>query len=171
VSDAFVQAINNLDQEAFQALTAGWTVVSGPPTGAGFLYSVTAVPGTTGAWAVGTTDETGLPIPGLPLIDSWNGTSWTKSTVPSISSYAILKSVDASSASDAWAVGYSTENLATDTPVVLHWNGTWSTSPSAASAVLGGRLQRPGKHDERLGKHHEPADRAGQPQAAGLTST
>jgi hypothetical protein len=61
----------------------------------------------TDAWAVGSSNQ-GF----APLIERWNGTSWTRaSTVPvPPGSTASLSSVSALSATDAWAVGTSRDN-------------------------------------------------------------
>ncbi len=70
------------------------------------------------------------------LIRHWNGTAW--STVPSPNPGAdwnYLFAVSATSAKDAWAVGYDSLPAGPGTVIsgtlILHWNGTtWSRIPS-----------------------------------------
>jgi hypothetical protein len=113
---------------------SAWTVVAAPPANAS-LNAVATIPGSTGAWAVGATEDPTFALFDQPIIDSWNGSSWTPSTVPGVPGLGTLTSVSASGASDAWAVGYYTQDLAEDVPVALHWNGSaWSSSSSVASA-------------------------------------
>jgi hypothetical protein len=120
-----------------------WTVAPAPPIGANSaLHAIAAIPGTGDAWAVGGSGDppNGNPLYEIPLIYSWDGTSWTQASVPSSAGFvADLTAVSASSASDAWAVGYTTPDLVSATPDALHWNGSaWSTVGSASAAVLSG---------------------------------
>ena len=92
------------------------------------------------AWAVGyyLDNTTGL---NHTLIVHWNGTAWSRVQAPNPGSIVgpgdnALYGVSAVSASDAWAVGYSSINGAAHT-LILHWNGTaWSkvTSPNPSSS-------------------------------------
>jgi len=89
------------------------------------------------AWAVGTYFDAG----GHPrtLIEHWNGVKWSKqpSSNPSATEDELL-GVTAISASNAWAVGYSTTPTSYRT-LILHWNGVkWrrvtSPNPGGSSA-------------------------------------
>jgi hypothetical protein len=63
--------------------------------------------------------------PSGPLIAHWNGTAWT--ITPSLAA-GTLTEITARSASDVWAVGYTTGPQT----LTLHWDGTtWTTVPSA----------------------------------------
>jgi hypothetical protein len=120
-----------------------WTIGPAAPAGGNSsLHAIAAIPGTDGAWAVGGYGDPpgGNPLYELPVIDSWNGTSWSQATVPAPSGYvADLTAVSASGASDAWAVGYTTPDLVSATPWAMHWNGsTWSTEGSATAALISG---------------------------------
>ena len=99
-----------LDQlESRQLLSSGFQVVSSPTiTGSG-LNAVAAV-SPTDIWAVGS-DSTG------PLIENFNGTSWSQVTAPITG--GALNGVSALSSDDVWAVGGSTSG-----PLVEFFNGT-----------------------------------------------
>ena len=90
--------------------------------------------------------------------ERWNGRHWTSVPNPGTTADTELSSVAVTSASNAWAVGYSLRG----SPVIMHWNGTrWSdiVSPvkrgvlsavaasSARNAWAVGYLLRPGKGD------------------------
>lgn len=116
-----------------------WTIVSAPPTGEnGQLAGVSALSGTD-AWAVGSTNAELNGVGAKPLIDNWNGTSWSQVSAPTTpGNTASLVAVSASSATDAWAVGHTQVNREDFAPLALHWNGTaWSVSASAATALAG----------------------------------
>jgi len=126
--------------EAWNGTT--WTLMATPPVPGGYgggFFDISCVSGTD-CWAVGTAlTGNGGGGPHGTLIENWNGTSW--SIVPSPDPTgpgvvgAILQSVSCTSASNCFAVGYSTddngENL---NDVILQWNGTaWSIVPGAAT--------------------------------------
>jgi hypothetical protein len=114
-----------LDQlESRQLLSSGFQVVSSPTiTGSG-LSAVSAV-SPTDIWAVGS-DSTG------PLIENFNGTSWSQVPSPALSDVADLNGVGALSSKDVWAVGSDNGN-----PLVEFFNGT-SWSVQASPTISGG---------------------------------
>src|SRR5207237_741608 len=83
-------------------------------------------------WAVGYY-RSGPPYE--PLTIHWDGTSWSQvpSSNPAMFSNT-LTSVDAISANDIWAVGYSSAEGAPASQtrtLTMHWNGSnWSVVPS-----------------------------------------
>jgi hypothetical protein len=86
-----------------------WAVQSMPTPPAGTTYTLNGVscPTSNSCFAVGySSTESGAKQ--APLVESWNGTSWTVSSVPSPEGYARsgLEGVSCTSASDCWAVGY-----------------------------------------------------------------
>ena len=111
----------------------GWSVVPSPNRGPGasFLNGVTAI-APNDAWAVGTHDLASTAQ--APLVEHWNGTSW--SVVPSPyfhhSIQTTLGDVSAVSANDVWAVGsYFSERRRGYVPLTEHWDGTaWSIVPA-----------------------------------------
>jgi hypothetical protein len=121
------------------AVAQSWTIVSAPPTGEnGQLAAVSAV-SDADAWAVGSTNAALDGVGAKPLIDNWNGTSWTQVATPATpGNTASLAAVSASSATDAWAVGHTQVNKEDFAPLGLHWNGSaWSVSSSFATALAG----------------------------------
>jgi hypothetical protein len=111
----------------------GWSVVPSPNRGPGasFLSGVTAI-APNDVWAVGGRD---LPSTArAPLVEHWNGTSW--SVVPSPyfhrSLQTSLADISAVSANDVWAVGsYYSERRRGNFPLTEHWDGTaWSIIPA-----------------------------------------
>ena len=72
------------------------------------------------AWAVGAENETSLNV-GVPLILHWNGVSWSKVTVRSLTGPGSLLSVSAPSRLNVWILGKDAAGT-----FLLHWNGaTW----------------------------------------------
>ena len=118
---------------ASPALAAtGWTVATVPPTGENaFLSGVSADSGSD-ARAVGSEDAEANGVGAKPVIDQWNGTAWSQLTAPATAgNTASLAAVSASSASDAWAVGYTQVNREDIAGLTMHWNGTaWTTVPA-----------------------------------------
>jgi hypothetical protein len=119
-----------------------WKQQASPdPTGfsRGSLLSAVAATSASNAWAVGTSTHTFSSS--QTLIAHWNGSAWTRVPSPNpagtgSSSQNALFSVAATSASNAWAVGYYS-NGRTSGSLVLHWNGTtWKQQTSPAQGTL-----------------------------------
>jgi hypothetical protein len=99
-----------------------WKVVTMPQVTGAVFTSADAM-SATNVWAAGNS-------PSGPLIAHWNGTTWTITSSPAAGT---LTGITARSASDVWAVGYTTGPHT----LTLHWNGsTWATvsSPNVGSA-------------------------------------
>jgi hypothetical protein len=120
-----------------------WSIVPSPDggvTGNHFstLQAVTAV-SPSDVWAVG--GQAGIrgqmPVT-VPLIEHWNGTSWSITPVPT-AALGVLESVSAASASDIWAVGAGQQ--AGQSTVALHFDGSsWTmvtvpTPPGTSGAL------------------------------------
>jgi hypothetical protein len=120
-----------------QAATT-WTVLTTPNRGtiANELYGSAAL-SSTSAWAVGSWYDTNLASP-RTMILRWNGTAWSTVTSPNATSfYNELTDVDATSATNAWAVGYANGSSGVNgmprNTLAMRWNGTaWSitTTPN-----------------------------------------
>jgi hypothetical protein len=97
----------------------GWNPVTDPNLHSrDTLFSVSAY-SPADVWVAGILEG------GRPLIDHWDGATWTSMPSP-IGSASYLKGVHAVSASDVWAVGgvYETRTL------IEHWDGTaWTRVP------------------------------------------
>lgn len=99
---------------------SAWQRVPSPSPGAHGSYtslSGVAATATDDAWAVGSTTSPTGSREGT-LILHWNGTVWTRVPSPSPGTRASLLDVTATSADNAWAVGYDREG-----PLILRWNG------------------------------------------------
>src|SRR3954468_6267656 len=110
-----------------QAATS-WTVLSTPNRGsiANELFGSAAL-SPTSAWSVGSWYDTNLAAP-RTLVERWNGTAWSTVTSPNATAYYNeLRDVDATSATNAWAVGYangsSGVNGAPRNTLAMRWNG------------------------------------------------
>ena len=93
------------------------------------------------AWAVGAWSPIQHNAPSYPLIEHWNGVTWTLVPVPSSGGHVTevdLTAVAAISPTAAWAVG---EGVAGghSVPVFMGWDGTrWRYLPSPVGDALGG---------------------------------
>ena len=115
--------------ESRQLLSTGFQVVSSPTVTGSGLNAISAV-SPTDIWAVGSQPEgsTGQ----APLIENFNGTSWSQVPSPALSGFADLNGVSALSSKDVWAVGSDNGN-----PLVECFNGTaWSVQ--ASPTISGG---------------------------------
>jgi hypothetical protein len=105
-----------------------WTPVPSPSPGSVSVLQDVADAGKDVAWAVGTTREEAGPV--KTLIEQWDGSSWTVRPSPSPGDEENeLRSIDALSPADAWAVGvFYSSDYDGEQPLVEHWDGTaWAT--------------------------------------------
>lgn len=121
-----------------------WKQVRSPSPGGrhGSYLNALAIVSSSNAWAVGAYDD-GLAW--QTLIEHWNGRSWRRVASPNPSGSGMdnyINGVAATSASNAWAVGYYNVNgsMVTRT-LVEHWNGhSWKqmASPSPNGGAFNG---------------------------------
>jgi hypothetical protein len=117
-----------------------WQVDKSPDLpGDGVLSGVAAV-SRTKAWAVGSYYNGSAE---LTLIEHWNGTAWKIQPSPrrGLDKNRVLESVAATSATNAWAVGYQYGGGSnpSNRTLVEHWNGTaWKVQDSPSSGLLSG---------------------------------
>ena len=114
------------------AAAAGWTSVSVPQTGNNAELNGMSARTSTDAWAVGVQFGAAGQTPPPPVAYHWNGSAWSLTATPSLGVNAGLNAVSASSASDAWAVGFTLPSgYRVRQPLYEHWNGSaWSIVPS-----------------------------------------
>jgi hypothetical protein len=114
-----------------------WAQVSTPnPVGATFSYftSVTFAPDGT-AWSAGSYST---PSSSAPLLEHWDGSSWSLVTTAALPANGTLQDVYATSASDVWVVGSYTTSSGALQSLAAHWDGTtWTTlsSPNPGGAA------------------------------------
>jgi hypothetical protein len=110
----------------------GWTVVTPPASTSGAELTGSYALSDTDAWAVGN-------IGPDPVSLNWNGTAWSAVPTPAPSGSTpdwALKSVAASSTSDAWAVGEQSDGRTHDS-LYEHWNGSaWSVVTGPNEGIL-----------------------------------
>jgi hypothetical protein len=108
-----------------------WTRVATPnPVGGGYFNAVTAT-STSNAWAVGLAGPggPGVVAPTTPLIEHWNGRRWAEQRFPAVPAGGQFAGVAASSAANAWAVGWTGATV--EQTLIDHWNGkSWTRVPS-----------------------------------------
>jgi hypothetical protein len=124
---------------------SSWSIVPSPNGGVkgnrfSTLQAVTAV-SSTDVWAVGAQAGIRNHVPvTVPLIEHWNGTSWSIVPVPK-AAIGVLESVSASSAPDVWAVGAGQQSG--QSTVALHFDGSsWKletvpTLPGTSGGLFG----------------------------------
>jgi hypothetical protein len=106
-----------------------WKQVASPgPAKVGALNGVAAT-SASNAWAVGCAGHCFGPMATTKtMIVHWNGTAWKSTASPSPAGNSLLTAVAATSASNAWAVGYTRD---TNKTLILRWNGiVWRQVPS-----------------------------------------
>jgi hypothetical protein len=99
--------------------------------------SVSFVPGTSQAWAVGRYGDA------QPLTMRFDAGRWDKVPLPALAGQVQLRDVYARSSSDAWAVGYYVgEQDEIGRTLALHWDGTtWSIVPTPNPPFMAGQDQ------------------------------
>jgi hypothetical protein len=116
---------------------ARWMITPTPnPAGASYAtLAAVSCTATTTCIAVGHASYTSIPF-SLPLVERWDGSSWTIENTPSVAAGGALTSVSCTSATACEAVGFSSGS-----GLAEGWDGSsWSqqSGPSVAGATLGG---------------------------------
>ncbi len=120
--------------------TSGWNVATVPGTGVNDLLLGTTCANAVECWGVGVSISSFSGGPSTtysPLVESWNGTSWSLAAPPALPSGdgGGIFDVACASGADCWGVGTLIDEASGQgNPVgslVVHWNGsTWSVAPS-----------------------------------------
>src|SRR6266542_1582697 len=111
--------------------TCGWSIVKSP-AGNARLFTVDAI-ATDDAWEAGHGAKGGPAV----LIEHWDGSQWTKATVPSIPTPAGINDLTAVSGSNVWAVGWQaiTGGSVPVRTLAEHWDGAaWKIVPTVDPA-------------------------------------
>lgn len=117
----------------------GWTVVTVAQTGNNTELNGAFARTGTDVWAVGQQFGAAGQTPPPPVAYHWNGSAWSLLSTPSLGVNASLQAVSASSATDAWAVGYSFP-VGSNRRAALyeHWNGSaWSVVSGPSQGIIG----------------------------------
>lgn len=124
------------------AAAGGWTPTSiSGATGDNVALNGAFARTSTDAWVVGQQfGFGGQPAP--PSVTyHWNGSTWSPVPVPALSAANALTAVGASSATDAWAVGFEVLAPRHLQAVLEHWNGSaWPPDTSDAVATSNAAL-------------------------------
>jgi hypothetical protein len=134
------------------AATAGWSVSTVPGSGEDDVLLGTACAGGSECFAVGVTlgDLSSPTTVPTPIVDTWNGSSWTYGVGAPLPAglEGGLFDTTCASAVDCWAVGTELEAGGTGNPtgaLIENWNGSsWSVVPTptpGGSGVVGAILQ------------------------------
>ena len=115
---------------------ASWRSVPIPQPSPIMLFGVKAL-APNDVWAVGHTYLGGPHW--VPLVLHWNGTAWSRATIPTFPSGGQLRDVVALSPSNVYAVGLDGEGF-NARPLVLHWNGATWTRQATPSPPGGPKL-------------------------------
>jgi len=104
-----------------------WSIISSPNTSAeqNHLFGVSGV-AANDVWAVGSYFDRVNTVTGGPLVEHWNGSSWTLVTADDPpSNQDQLLGVAARAAGEVWAVDDRSDyNLQQPTPLIERWNGS-----------------------------------------------
>ena len=112
---------------------SAWKRVPSPTAPGGAILVGVAATSARNAWAVGFAPTHSASTPFRSVILEWNGTAWRRVSSPG-SRGGLLEGVAATSAGNAWAVGFS---FANGKSLILHWNGAaWKLVPSANSPAF-----------------------------------
>jgi hypothetical protein len=123
---------------------SGWSVVASPNPGQAddYLNGLDAI-SASNVWAVGASQDTSGGVTNS-LALQWDGTNWNIVSTPNVgSALNIFTAIGGTSATDLWAVGYSSADFSgyANQTLVEHYNGTsWSIVPSPNVGVTNSQL-------------------------------
>jgi len=149
-----VGAVGIVTQVGSGATPSGWSVATTPGTGADDVLLGSSCANATQCWEAGVSIEnlgSGSGSTFAPLVETWNGTTWTLAPTPPVPAGhgGGLFDVSCVNGSDCWAVGAVLGVNDDGNPsgtLIENWNGSaWSvvpsptpTSPGVAGALLQG---------------------------------
>src|SRR5262249_41041843 len=120
---------------------SSWSVVPSPtvPTISHAELNGVAAVSATDVWAVGDSLAfVGSGIGNVPVIEHWDGVSWSLVSSPTIPEGGRLQAVTAISSTDIWAVGNRLNGVFPTVGLAEHWDGlSWSVVPMAPPNTSG----------------------------------
>jgi hypothetical protein len=126
-TDAWAVGFGDIHPLAEHWNGTAWSIVP-TPSGTNFIneFSGVSADSPTDAWAVGDMQLREGGHVYAPLIEHWNGTSWTVVTNPNVGQFGgFLQGIVAFSPTNVWADGAMyTSNSGRSVTLVEHWNGT-----------------------------------------------
>jgi hypothetical protein len=119
---------------------SAWSIVASPTNGNYSTLTAVSALAANDVWAVGYSDTSGIYLNLQPIIEHWDGTSWSLVPNPDLgTNFNFLYGVAAISANDVWAVGQQPGTDGTPRPLIEHWDGsTWSVVPGPSIETLSG---------------------------------
>ncbi len=155
---ALLGSIGVVSTQTAEAATSGWYVATVPGTGADDVLLGSTCANALQCWAVGITLVNlggGNPSSVSPLVEAWNGTTWTLVPMPLPGGEGGgLFDATCVNGSDCWAVGavVATGSGNPTGTLIEHWNGTsWSVVPSPTPSGPGRGGRHPLECELRVG--------------------
>ena len=148
-----IGAVGIVTRAGSGAVTSGWYVATTPGTGADDILLGSSCANATQCWEAGVSMEnigSGSGSTFAPLVETWNGTTWTLAPTPPVPDGhgGGLFDVSCVNGSDCWAVGAVLGANGDGNPsgtLIENWNGfAWSVVPSptpTGPGVVGALLQ------------------------------
>ena len=120
---------------------SSWSVVPSPtvPTISTAALNGVAAVSATDVWAVGDSSAfVGSGIGNVPVVEHWDGVSWSLVSSPTIPEGGRLQAVTAISSTDIWAVGNRLNGVFPTVGLAEHWDGlSWRVVPMAPPNISG----------------------------------
>ncbi len=111
--------------------THTWKAISCPTVGASSALTAVAAATPRDAWAVGYSQTQAFTT--TPLLEHWNGSSWSVETGAQGSTPGLLVAVAEIAPNNVWTIGTTLSMQATPSPLIEHWDGTsWQNVLSPA---------------------------------------
>ena len=96
-----------------------WSITPTPSPSPYSYFSGVAAVASNDVWAVGAW-QSRPGFPWSPMIEHWDGASWTRTPIPDLPGGTVLASVSGVAPDDVWAVG----TMDPEYPLTMHWDGS-----------------------------------------------
>lgn len=133
----FLKAGINKARAASSQTCSTWSTTFSPNPSTQFnQFNGVAALADNNVWAVGFYQSNSTPFADQTLIEQWNGSHWNIIASPNTGQDSVLEGVAASSATNAWAVGYSLDSTGASHALIEQWNGSsWNIIPNPAPSA------------------------------------